>query len=145
MKYSNYSCVKCNSVQQGELYSEKLFYSGEEGDVNRCLELIRNGADVNWRAGNDLVSNFIFTLLNISASLSLESLIITFNKRQNYKVTLIYKFYFLFFFCTITFKSLHVPVKKSSFYVENWLLSWSAFKFSWLQSIVLLYTHVSYE
>ena len=42
--------------------SEALFYSGEKGDVNGCLELIRNGADVNWRAGSDLVSNYILHL-----------------------------------------------------------------------------------
>ena len=39
--------------------SEELFYSGEKGDVDRCLELIRNGADVNWKAGSDLVSTYL--------------------------------------------------------------------------------------
>lgn len=35
--------------------SEELFYSGEKGDVDKCRELIRNGADVNWKAGDNLV------------------------------------------------------------------------------------------
>lgn len=36
--------------------SEELFYAGEKGDVERCRELINNGANVNWKAGSDLVS-----------------------------------------------------------------------------------------
>jgi len=62
--------------QQAQSLSEELFYSGEKGDVDKCLELISNGADVNWRAGSDLVSNFIWIFNYLC--LSLESLIITF-------------------------------------------------------------------
>lgn len=36
--------------------SEELFYSGEKGDLERCQELLNNGADVNWKAGRELVS-----------------------------------------------------------------------------------------
>ena len=43
-------------IQGQSLISEELFYAGEKGDVNRCLELIQNGADVNWKAGKILVS-----------------------------------------------------------------------------------------
>ncbi|KAL9964407.1 hypothetical protein ACROYT_G028047 [Oculina patagonica] len=39
---------------EGLSLSEELFYSGEKGDVDRCLELLNNGADVNWKASRDL-------------------------------------------------------------------------------------------
>jgi len=58
MEFNRQGSHECpdSERKQGQLLSEKLFYSGEKGDVNRCWELIRNGADVNWRAGSDLVS-----------------------------------------------------------------------------------------
>lgn len=37
-----------------EKLSEALFYCGEKGNVQRCKELLRNGANVNWKAGRKL-------------------------------------------------------------------------------------------
>ena len=40
-----------------EKLSKDLFFCGEKGNVQRCEELLRNGANVNWKAGRKLVSS----------------------------------------------------------------------------------------
>lgn len=53
---------------QGKSLSEQLFYAGEKGDVEKCSELIDRGADVNWKAGSELVSIILYNRLPLPLS-----------------------------------------------------------------------------
>ena len=53
---------------QGKSLSEQLFYAGEKGGVEKCSELIDRGADVNWKAGSELVSIILYNRLPLPLS-----------------------------------------------------------------------------